>query len=132
MRVACALVHPAGTAGPWQGTTESYGSAAPQARQARTAPFYYSGRSLRATRHRGPGSITGLAAGRGIGYGILDPLVLIFAVSVLLAGLLTGLVTAAREGDIGEEHGRDAQIARPSGQHRAWFRIFIGRSWNRG
>ena len=95
-RVACALVHPAGTAGPSQGATESYSIAAPRVRQARTAPLITPAGPCSPPGNAAPGSITGLAAGRGIGYGILDPLVLIFAVSVLLAGLLTGLITAVR------------------------------------
>ena len=95
-RVACALAHPAGTAGPRQGATECYGSAAPKVRQARTAPLITPAGPCSPPGTAAPGSITGLAAGRGTGYGILDPLVMIFAVSVLLARLLTGLIAAVR------------------------------------
>jgi hypothetical protein len=95
-RVACALVHPAGMAGPSREATESYSSAAPKVRQARTAPLITPAGPRSRPSNAAPGSITGLTAGRGIGYGILDPLVLIFAVSVLLAGLLSGLITAVR------------------------------------
>jgi len=91
-RVACALVHPAGTAGPPQEATESGSLAALQARQAPTAPLTTPAVPSSPPGTAVPGSATSLAAGRGIGYGILDPLVLIFAVSVLLAGLLTGLI----------------------------------------
>jgi hypothetical protein len=95
-RVACALVHPAGTAGPWPGATESYSSAAPKVRQARRAPLITPAGPCAPPGAPAFGSITGPAADRGIGYGVLDPLVLIFVVSVLLAGLLTGLIAAVR------------------------------------
>jgi hypothetical protein len=94
-QVASALVHPAGTARPSRGTTGSSGSAALQARQAPTAPLTTPAGPCSPASTAAPASLTGLAAGRGIGYRILDPLVLvIIAVSVVLAGLLTGLTTA--------------------------------------
>ena len=95
-RVACALVHPAGAAGPWQGATGSYSSAAAKVNKARTAPLITPAGPCAPPGTAAPGSITGLAVGRGISQGILNPLVLIMAVSVLLAGLLTGLITAVR------------------------------------
>jgi len=91
-RVACALVHPAGTAEPPPGATESNSIAAPQGRQARTAPLITLAGRCAPPGTAAPGSITS----RGSRYGILDPLMLVFAVSVLLAGLLTGLITAVR------------------------------------
>jgi hypothetical protein len=95
-RVACALVYPAGTEEPWQEATGSYSRAAPKVRQTRTAPLITPAAPCSPPRAAGPGSITGLAVGPGIGYGILDPRMLIFAVSALLAGLLTELITAIR------------------------------------
>ena len=95
--VACALAHPAGTAGPRQGAAVSYSIAAAKARPACTAPLI-----TPAGRCSPPGTAArGAITGRGVGYGILDPLVLIFAVSVLLAGLLAGLIGTARR-----RHGR--------------------------
>ena len=95
-RVAGALVHPAGTAAPRPGATESNSSAAAGARQARAAAVITPAGACAPPGTAAPGTITGPAASRAAGYGILDPLVLIFAVSVLLAGLLTGLITAVR------------------------------------
>jgi hypothetical protein len=91
-RVAGALVHPAGTPAPRPGTTESYSSTAAGARQARAEAVITPAGACAPPATAAPGTIAGPAAG----YGILDPLVLIFAVSVLLAGLLTGLITAVR------------------------------------
>ena len=90
-RVACALVHPAGAAGPWAGATESYSSAAAKVNKAGTAPLITPAGPCAPPGTAAPGSITGLAVGRGVSQGILNPLVLIMAVSVLLAGLLAGL-----------------------------------------
>jgi hypothetical protein len=95
-RVACALVHPAGMAGPWQGATESYSSgAAAKVNKAHTAPLITPvitpAGPCAPPSTAAPGSITGLAVGRGISQGILDPLVLIMALSALLAGLITAV-----------------------------------------
>jgi hypothetical protein len=96
-RVACALVHPAGTAGPWRGATESSSIAGHQGQTAMYFTIDRPGRYLLATRNAAPGSITDVAVGRGIGRGILGPLVLIIAGSfALLAGLLIGVITAFR------------------------------------
>ena len=64
-RVACALAHPAGTAGPRQGATECYGSAAPKVRQARTAPLITPAGPCSPPGTAAPGSITGLTARPG-------------------------------------------------------------------
>jgi len=85
-RLACALTHPAGTAAPRQETTEKYSSAAPTARQPRTAPLTTRAGPCSPPGSAAPGSISGLAGGRGSGYGILVLLTLIVTVSVLLPG----------------------------------------------
>jgi len=91
-RVAGALGHTTGTAEPPPGATESNSIVAPRGRQARTAPLI----TLAGPRASPGTAAAGPVTARGTGYGILDPLMMIFAVSVLLAGLLTGLITAVR------------------------------------
>lgn len=81
----------------WQGATESYSIAGHQGQTAMYFTIDNPGRYLLATRNAAPGSITDVAVGRGIGRGILVPLVLIIAgSSAALAGLLTGVVTVFR------------------------------------
>jgi len=96
-RVACALVDPAGTAGPWRGATESCSIAGYQGQKAIYFTIDHPGQVPARHQERGPGSITDVAVGRGIGRSILGPLALIIAGSfAVLAGQLTRVITAFR------------------------------------
>jgi len=82
----------------WQGATESYAVAGHQGQTAmyvtinRPGPYYLAAENVT------PGSITDLAAGRGIGRGVLNAVLVILAgIFVLVpAGLLIGVITAVR------------------------------------
>jgi uncharacterized membrane protein YhaH (DUF805 family) len=81
----------------WPGATESYGAAGHQGQTAMYFTIDHPGRYLLATGNATPGSITDVAVGRGIGRGLLVPFILIIAGGLaLLAGLLTGVITASR------------------------------------
>ena len=81
----------------WRGITESYSAAGHQGQAAMYFTIDQPGRYVLAARNAAPRSITDVAVGRGIGQGILVPIVLIVAGSLAaLAGLVTGTVTALR------------------------------------
>ncbi len=81
----------------WRGITESYSAAGHQGQAAMYFTIDQPGRYELAARNAAPRSITDVAAGRGIGQGILIPIVLIVAGALaVMAGLVTGAVTALR------------------------------------
>ena len=83
--------------GTWQGVTESYGITGHQGQAAMSFTIDHPGRYLLATRNATPGSITGVAVGRGIGQSILGPFILIVAgLLAVLAGVVTGVITGCR------------------------------------
>jgi hypothetical protein len=95
--VACALVHPAGTEGPGRVPADGYRTAGRQGQAAMCFTSDRPGGYLLGTRSAAPGFATNVTVDWGVGRSILGLLMLIIAgFFALLAGLLTGAVTALR------------------------------------
>ena len=121
----------------WQGITQSYGIAGHQGQAAAYFTIDRPGRYLLATGNATPGSIAGVAVGRGIGRGILVPFILIAVGSLAaLAGLVTGVVTVSRRRKPGPPvtppMGDGRSPAGPPGEHAAGGHLVPSRSYPQG